>query len=158
VDDNHETLPEITENERGNIVDAALRLISALKMAYGPNKASEVFCKIDTCLGEATGLALLRIMCGDNLQVTLNWTGTALNKINVIRAIRASQTEYVQHIDGSRAEHYKFGLKDAKDIVDDWFYKTYPNCNFSVSWECSSQENLTSFKQWLKDETNLHIC
>lgn len=149
-------IPEISESQTNNIVDAACHLISALKEAYGPEKASELYQQFDEHLGGAAGLAILRILCGDYLNITLRFTGP-VNKITLIKAIRCSQLKEGTDMFGNRQNFFKLGLKDAKDIVDGWYQNIFPNCNFSVSWSCTDQDCLNSFIVALQNEPNVKI-
>jgi hypothetical protein len=96
-----EDLPEITEEQQSKIVDAGMSLMHALHAAYGADKASRLYQKFDEELGSATGLAFLRMLCGDDLTITILWNGPMRNKINCIKALReASMEPYTQSIGG----------------------------------------------------------
>jgi len=89
---------------------------------------------------------MMRILCRDNLNVTLRWTVPMINKINVIKAIRSSQI--IDKNDGPTYNYYKYGLIETKYIADRWSWDAQNRCDFLFLGNAMAQKNWTIFVKY----------
>ena len=141
-------LPDITDEQRDKIVDAGLLMIRALTQAYGGDAGSELYIKMEECLGAAAGMAMLRILCGEDLNLRLKWHHMRY-KIQVIRAIRESARE--NGISGTTYPKYRYDLISAKNIADNW------QRGGTFDFSCLNENCLATFKSMLSNEDGLTI-
>lgn len=101
-----------------NLCFSSYQLLQTMSNIYGSDPAYEMFLKLEEVLGpEVKSNLFLKMLDSSYANPILNFrfnNNHCINVINIIKAVRQYAVD---------KNHNKFGLKDAKDIVDDARFK-----------------------------------